>query len=263
MFIYLVLTSVLLSTNTEAGILISPNIETLLTPNELKYGGLSSIDDRLSQLYHYGYGSDSPIEENLSPSVDVNYGNLKFEEDRQDDAISSPVNNPTDFSLATEHIDDDLSKAKQNVTITDLVSSYLDTLTSYYKSRRDPDEHQYSSTSRQSVTAPSFGLNREYIDHPLALSGHQYVQGGAGEGKQLLGPDGTFKNIQVVKSDDAIPSYCDPPNPCPIGYTEKDSCLEDFLNLASFSREYQAKQQCTCDKEHSLFACTKSISTID
>lgn len=102
----------------------------------------------------------------------------------------------------------------------------------------------------------------EYIDQPLALVGHHYVQGGAGEGKQLLGPDGTFENFQVVKSDNAVPSYCDPPNPCPIGYTSKDGCLEEFVNSAGFSRDYQAKQQCSCDNEHSLFNCASPISTL-
>lgn len=95
----------------------------------------------------------------------------------------------------------------------------------------------------------------EYIDHPLALVGHQYVQGGAGEGRQLLGPDGTFENVQVIKTDDAVPSYCEPPNPCPVGYTADNGCLEKFVNSASFSREYQAKQKCSCDNEHSLFNC--------
>lgn len=61
----------------------------------------------------------------------------------------------------------------------------------------------------------------EMIEHQPILSGHQYVQGGAGEGHQLLGPDGSFENIQVIKTDTALPSYCDPPNPCPIGYTSE------------------------------------------
>lgn len=102
----------------------------------------------------------------------------------------------------------------------------------------------------------------EYIDHPLALIGQQYIQGGAGEGHQLLGPDGTFENVQVIKTDDAVPSYCNPPNPCPIGYSAKDGCLENFVNSASFSREYQAKQQCSCDNEHSLFNCASPVSTL-
>lgn len=58
----------------------------------------------------------------------------------------------------------------------------------------------------------------EYLEHS-SLFGHKYVQGGAGEGRQLLKPDGSVENYQVIKSDTILPAYCDPPNPCPIGYT--------------------------------------------
>lgn len=44
-------------------------------------------------------------------------------------------------------------------------------------------------------------------------------QGGAGEGAQRLKPDGSVKNIQVIKTDAVLPAYCNPPNPCPLGYT--------------------------------------------
>ena len=36
-----------------------------------------------------------------------------------------------------------------------------------------------------------------------------------------------------------LPAYCDPPNPCPPGYTERDGCIEDFENSSEFSRIYQ------------------------
>lgn len=121
-------------------------------------------------------------------------------------------------------------------------------------SERPPNSSSGDSNRLVRVSAAHYD-GREYIDELLALAGHQYVQGGAGEGLQLLGPDGTFENIQVIKSDHAAPSYCDPPNPCPIGYTAQDGCLERFANSASFSREYQAKQHCSCDNEHSLFNC--------
>lgn len=73
-------------------------------------------------------------------------------------------------------------------------------------------------------------------------------------GFQRLKPDGSIKNIQVVKTDAALPAYCNPPNPCPVGYTAKDGCLEEFVNTAAFSREYQAGQECMCDTEH-MFDC--------
>jgi len=51
-----------------------------------------------------------------------------------------------------------------------------------------------------------------------------------------------------------LPAYCDPPNPCPIGYTSADGCIEDFENTSEFSRRYQASQKCICDTEH-MFDC--------
>lgn len=76
-----------------------------------------------------------------------------------------------------------------------------------------------------------------------------HSKGGAGEGEQKLKPDGSISNVQVVKTDTMIPSYCTPPNPCPLGYTSEDGCLEIFKNTASFSREYQSMQNCMCDSE--------------
>lgn len=61
----------------------------------------------------------------------------------------------------------------------------------------------------------------------------------------------TIRLIKLqVKSDNILPSYCEPPNPCPIGYTVADGCLEEFENSAEFSRNYQARQTCICDQEH-------------
>lgn len=69
------------------------------------------------------------------------------------------------------------------------------------------------------VAEPSI-RDQEYFEHS-SLFGHQYVQGGTGEGHQHLKPDGSVKNIQVIKTDAALPAYCNPPNPCPVGYTGK------------------------------------------
>nr|CAD7399448.1 unnamed protein product [Timema poppensis] len=110
--------------------------------------------------------------------------------------------------------------------------------------------------------------------------------GGAGEGKQHLKPDGTVENQKEVKTDAALPAYCNPPNPCPVGYSADDGCLEQFENTAAFrysspmtslvltdssqlnyesfkklpnqiTREYQAAQECMCDTEH-MFDCPVS-----
>lgn len=54
--------------------------------------------------------------------------------------------------------------------------------------------------------------------------------GGAGEGKQRLKPDGTVQNQKQVKTDAALPAYCNPPNPCPEGYSGKiTSILIGFI----------------------------------
>ena len=42
-----------------------------------------------------------------------------------------------------------------------------------------------------------------------------------------------------------LPAYCDPPNPCPKGYTAEDGCIEveEFENRAEFSRKYQVRTE--------------------
>jgi hypothetical protein len=58
------------------------------------------------------------------------------------------------------------------------------------------------------------------------LWGHQYVSGGAGEGPHRLKPQ--------VKTDASLPAYCNPPNPCPVGYTEDQGCTLDFENTGEW-----------------------------
>ena len=188
--------------------------------------------------------------------------------------LSAPVNEPSDFELAGEESAADheaefgalaglLNNELPNTpNRTRLLMQVLDLQQDQLGGEKSLLEYLYAdeaSKQRDAMAAKqqqqqSAGAS-EYIDHPLALAGHQLVQGGAGEGRQLLGPEGTFENVQVIKSDSAVPAYCDPPNPCPIGFSAKDNCLENFVNSASFSRKYQAKQQCSCDNEHSLFNC--------
>ncbi|VEN40466.1 unnamed protein product [Callosobruchus maculatus] len=102
--------------------------------------------------------------------------------------------------------------------------------------------------------------DQEYLQHS-SLWGNQYVSGGAGEGNQMLRPDG-MRNKQEVKTDSTLPAYCNPPNPCPIGYNEDHGCIVDFENSASFSRRYQASQDCMCDNEH-MFECPSGVNMED
>lgn len=56
-----------------------------------------------------------------------------------------------------------------------------------------------------------------------------------------------------------LPAYCDPPNPCPLGYNAADGCIEGFENTSEFSRRYQSTQNCICDTEH-MFNCPSQTS---
>lgn len=59
-----------------------------------------------------------------------------------------------------------------------------------------------------------------------------------------------------------LPAYCDPPNPCPLGYTSADGCIDGFENTSDFSRRYQSTQSCICDTEH-MFNCPSQSSNGD
>ncbi|CAB3397480.1 unnamed protein product [Caenorhabditis bovis] len=90
----------------------------------------------------------------------------------------------------------------------------------------------------------------------LAAFGAKHISGGAGEGSQKLLEEDDYRERQEVKSDSVLPAYCEPPNPCPVGFTKEQGCLEDFENTAEFSRAYQAQQHCLCDQEH-MFNCAE------
>jgi len=95
--------------------------------------------------------------------------------------------------------------------------------------------------------------DQEYLQHS-SLWGHKYMAGGAGESPAFKAPLKGQKTQMEVKTDAVLPAYCNPPNPCPVGYTADDGCLETFENSAAFGRAYQASQDCMCDTEH-MFDC--------
>uniref|UniRef100_K1P8Z6 WD repeat-containing protein 27 n=1 Tax=Magallana gigas TaxID=29159 RepID=K1P8Z6_MAGGI len=94
--------------------------------------------------------------------------------------------------------------------------------------------------------------DQEYQENS-PLWGYQSVSGGTGDGKD---------NPKQVKTDKVLPAYCNPPNPCPIGYTSDDNCVENFENSPDNNRKLMKQQECPCDKEH-MFSCPSdtSIST--
>lgn len=105
----------------------------------------------------------------------------------------------------------------------------------------------YDFLMDQSNPNPSL-RDAEHIQNS-ALWHYQMMSGGGGEGPYVKTPQ--------VKTDAKLPAYCNPPNPCPVGYSEDQGCINDFENTASFSREYQSAQECMCDTEH-MFECPAS-----
>jgi len=108
--------------------------------------------------------------------------------------------------------------------------------------------------------------DHEYLEHSSTKGGFQYISGGAGEGNQHLTPEGTQNNTHEVKSDEALPFYCHPPNPCPKGYTEEDGCELDVKDTAEDQKKWISNMmksgQCSCDEEH-MFSCPKETNTIN
>ncbi|XP_064781817.1 neuroendocrine protein 7B2-like isoform X1 [Oncorhynchus masou masou] len=111
------------------------------------------------------------------------------------------------------------------------------------------------------------GIARHRIEYPAHqatnIVGPQSIQGGAHEGLQHLGPYGNIPNIVAELTGDNIPKYFsedhgypNPSNPCPLGKTAADGCLENVPDTAEFSREFQ-KHQHLFDPEHDYPALAK------
>lgn len=143
----------------------------------------------------------------------------------------------------------------------------------YFRGEDDQDDDQGNVLSDETVqdridrtTGQADIRDSEYLGHSPseAQSAYIHVSGGAGEGKQHLNPQGTYGNIQQVKSDESLPFYCHPPNPCPKGYTEKDGCIELIEDTADVQQKWiktmEARGDCKCDEEH-MFNCPKPSSS--
>ncbi|XP_059147994.1 neuroendocrine protein 7B2-like isoform X2 [Physella acuta] len=93
--------------------------------------------------------------------------------------------------------------------------------------------------------------DQEHIEHS-DLHGFQSVSGGTAEGAP---------NAKQVKTDKQLPAYCNPPNPCPVGKTAKDNCVENFVNSAENNQKLLSEQDCPCDTEH-MFTCPAGSQTV-
>ncbi|PVD26768.1 hypothetical protein C0Q70_14446 [Pomacea canaliculata] len=93
--------------------------------------------------------------------------------------------------------------------------------------------------------------DQEHLEHS-ALQGLHAVAGGTAEGQPPQ---------KQVKTDKPLPAYCNPPNPCPVGKTAADNCVENFENSMDNNKEILAHQDCPCDTEH-MFHCPAGQQTV-
>ncbi|GFO45252.1 7b2 precursor [Plakobranchus ocellatus] len=91
--------------------------------------------------------------------------------------------------------------------------------------------------------------DQEHLEHS-ALHGYQSVSGGTVNGQN-----------KQSKTDKALPAYCNPPNPCPVGKTAEENCVENFENSAENNQRLLSQQECPCDTEH-MFTCPEGSQTV-
>jgi len=118
----------------------------------------------------------------------------------------------------------------------------------------DDDSDQYLSALTR---------DEEQEAHSPFITGYKYVSGGAGEGRQHLSPTGEFPNHLEVKTDEELPSYCDPPNPCPLGFEAEDCDASPMSKFTvDYSRLYQTEQDCQCDSDHDRCAMKSLMNVV-
>ncbi|CAD1471041.1 unnamed protein product, partial [Heterotrigona itama] len=101
--------------------------------------------------------------------------------------------------------------------------------------------------------------DQEYLQHSTLWSHQRINSNDKTNDRQKIKP-GSIKNIKDEK-ENALPAYCTPPNPCPVGYTSENNCIVNFENTAAFSRDYQSAQDCMCDTEHMLDCSVDSTNS--
>ncbi|XP_011499529.1 PREDICTED: uncharacterized protein LOC105363502 [Ceratosolen solmsi marchali] len=96
--------------------------------------------------------------------------------------------------------------------------------------------------------------DQEYLQHS-SLWSHQQLNNYKNNNRYKVKPGAAVKLVASSKSEkteNQLPAYCTPPNPCPVEYNGENNCLVNFKNTAAFSRDYQSAQDCMCDSEHML-----------
>lgn len=151
---------------------------------------------------------------------------------------------------------DELEQLAKNLNDYDYVESLLNGKASLDSGELELNGNQHNNVDNNNVNNNKDD-EEELEMHSSLIGGHQYVSGGAGEGKQHLQPDGAVDNKEEIKSDEDLPAYCDPPNPCPIGVISDDCDPRPFQEFsAEYSKTYQEQQNCMCDDDHN--ECHKS-----
>ncbi|XP_050520352.1 neuroendocrine protein 7B2-like [Daktulosphaira vitifoliae] len=159
--------------------------------------------------------------------------------------------------MRTKLLENVINQLEKDIAKSEINNKYLQ-LGQMKNSYQDSENFMdYEDDIEETNIMPAIRDN-EYLQHSTLWGAH-YVSGGAGEGIQTLNPENPLKNKNEIKTDSTLPAYCNPPNPCPVGYTEEDGCIIDFENTAAFSREYQESQECMCDSEH-MFDCGRANS---
>ncbi|KAG7204495.1 hypothetical protein KM043_004925 [Ampulex compressa] len=102
--------------------------------------------------------------------------------------------------------------------------------------------------------------DQEYLQHSTLWS-HQRISNNDKVTDRHKIQAGSLKGIKDEKTENTLPAYCTPPNPCPVGYTSENNCIVNFDNTAAFSRDYQSAQDCMCDTEHMLDCSVDSTNS--
>ncbi|XP_045479694.1 uncharacterized protein LOC123684466 isoform X2 [Harmonia axyridis] len=131
--------------------------------------------------------------------------------------------------------------------------SYLDIDNSNPLGSRSLEEERFDPLDYDLGDAPLHPSIRdqEYLKHSSLWSSK--YSGGQSAGGMDQQPHSATLGI-TTKAKNTLPAYCNPPNPCPVGFGAEEGCLEDFENTAAFSRRFQDAQDCMCDAEH-MFDC--------
>lgn len=120
------------------------------------------------------------------------------------------------------------------------------------KEYEEPDEHLAMQQFHSGLSL----RDQEFLKHSSLFS-HQKPSDGEDDVKMADKTKSALNGDAQGKGDNVLPAYCNPPNPCPIGHTAENGCVEEFENTAAFSREFQSAQDCMCDTEH-MFDCPAS-----